>query len=325
MRTLIIFLFAPFVVFAQEPSPTINTFLSLTIPSHSRGIGMGNAGIAGATENQQLGYNVAKSAFTQNFHQASITYLPWMRSISNDSRFLRADYLTSVGSSSAFGFAINYLDLGNIAIRDAGGATLGLYKSNEFNIGTSYALQLGGNASLGVAMRFLGSRFFTTTIQNQYSFCGDVSYYQYINLGDPLKKLEWGAVVSNLGPKINLPTNIGVGISYTSLQNEGGDQLQFSIDANRLLSESMKAIRLSAGMEYGFADQFLLRGGVSMENRHEGNRKYFSFGAGYKGFVSDQSWGLDVHYLVPFGVATAVSPFQNACGMTLRLNIGSFQ
>jgi hypothetical protein len=57
----------------------------------------------------------------------------------------------------------------------------------------------------------------------------------------------------------------------------------------------------------------------------KGNRKFFSLGAGYKGFVSDQSWGFDIHWLVPFGTATVASPFQNAYGITLSLNLGSFQ
>jgi hypothetical protein len=323
MRTLMIFLVLP--LFGMTQEPVVNTFPSLSIPVYSRGWAMGNTGIAGATSNQQLGYNAAKTAFTQNFHQASFSYLTWMRSISNDSRMLHADYLASINDASAIGFVINYLDLGTIAIRDENGATLGLYKSNEFNIGTAYALQLGGNASLGVAMRFIGSRYFSSTVQNKYSVCGDISYYQFIQLGDPSKKLEWGAVVSNLGPAINLPANAGIGISYTSVQNDAGDQLQVSLDANRLLSSSMKAIRLSAGMEYGFTGQFFLRGGANWEGSEDGNRKYFSLGAGYKGFVSDQSWGIDIHYLVPFAVKTIVSPFQNAYGLTMKLNIGNFQ
>jgi hypothetical protein len=305
--------------------PVVNTFPSLSIPVYSRGWAMGNTGIAGATGNQQLGYNAAKTAFTRNFHQASFSYLPWMRSISNDSRMLHLDYLASIGDVSALGVAINYLDLGNISIRDDNGATLGIYKSNEFSIGTAYALQLGGNASLGVAMRFIGSRYFSSTVQNKYSVCGDISYYQFVQLGDPSKKLEWGAVVSNLGPAISLPASAGVGISYTSVQNDAGDQLQISLDASRLLSASVKAVRISAGFEYGFEEQFFLRGGMNWEGSEDGNRKYFSLGAGYKGFVSDQSWGIDIHYLVPFGVKTVVSPFQNAYGLTLNVNIGNFQ
>lgn len=324
MRILLILLLLPLFIDAQQTSLTVNSFPSLTIATHSRGWAMGNTGIAGATENQQLGYNAAKTAFAQNFHQASFTYLPWLRSVSNDSRFLRADYLASLGNTSAIGFAINYLDLGNIAIRDNNGATLGLYKSSEFNIGTSYALQLGGNASIGVALRFLGSRFFTTTIQNQYSACGDVSYYQFVNIGDASKKLEWGAIFSNLGPNINLPATAGVGIGYTS-HNESNNQWSFSLDVNRLLKDDMTGIRLNAGAEYGFDERFFLRGGMSVENKLKGNRKFFSLGAGYKGFVSDQSWALDIHYLIPFGTITAVSPFQNSYGFTLSLSFGNFQ
>ncbi len=322
MKLILLIMLLPMSVLAQ-PAPVINTFPSLTIGTHARGWGMGNSGIAAATENQQLGYNIAKTAFALNFHQASVTYMPWMRSISNDSRLLHADYLSSIGNTSALGFAISYLDLGNVTIRDDNGATLGLYKSNDFNIGTSYALQLGTNASLGVTMKFLGSRYYSTTVQNQFSFCGDVSYYQFMNVGDGAK-IEWGAVVSNLGPSINLPSSGAIGIAYTS-HSQDGNQFSFSLDATRLLKDEWKGLRINAGAEYGFDETFFLRGGIALENKLKGNRKYFSIGAGYKGFISDQSWGLDIHYLVPFGVVAAVSPFQNAFGLTLNLNVGSFQ
>ena len=325
MRNLLLLFLLPVAVSSQQVTPTITVFPSLRIPSHSRGLSMGDAGIAGATDNQQLGYNPAKSAFAQNFHQTSVSYLPWLSSISDDSRFMCANYLATIGNSSSIGFAINYLDLGSIAIRDAGGATLGVYKSNDYHIATSYALQLGGNASLGVGLKFLGSRIFTTAVENRYGFCGDVSYYQFINLGDVSKKLEWGAVVSNLGPKINLPANIGLGVSYTSLEEETRNSWQFSLDANKLLADALRAVRFSAGIEYGFADQFFLRSGVSLENKLYGNRKFISFGVGYKGLVNDQSWGVDLYYLVPFGTMAAVSPFQNAFGCSLKVNFGNFQ
>lgn len=322
MKLILFIVIIPVIAFSQSV-PVINTFPSLTIGTHSRGWGMGNSGIAAATENQQLGFNAAKTAFAQNFHQASVSYLPWMRSISSDSRLLHADYLGPIGNTSALGFAINYLDLGNVSIRDDNGATLGVYHSNDFNIGTSYALQLGGNASLGVTMKFLGSRYYSTAVQNQYSFCGDVGYYKYFGIGDGAK-LEFGAVVSNLGPSINLPASGAIGIAYTN-HSQSGDQFSFSLDAARLLKDEWKGIRINAGAEYGFDEQFFLRGGISLENKLKGNRKFFSLGAGYKGFVSDQAYGIDLHYLVPFGVVAAVSPYQNAFGITLSLNIGNFQ
>jgi len=156
MKTkLILFLFlAPALVTAQQ----VTTFPSLTIPASSRGLGMGNVGIASATENQALWYNVSKTAFAENIHQASVSYTPYLAGISNDIRFMNANYLNSMTNSSALGFSLNYLDLGNIETKDDNGATLAMYHAREFNLATSYALELDPQNSIGATLRFLGSQ-----------------------------------------------------------------------------------------------------------------------------------------------------------------------
>lgn len=330
MKTIPIFLIVTVFVFVQSPAQVVVTaFPSLKIPASSRGLAMGDAGIASASENQQLYYNVAKTAFTQNFHQASVSYMPWLTGISNDTRFMNVNYLANVSNSSAMGVALTYLSLGNMALRDDNGATLANYHASEYNLMGSYALQIMDKASLGVSFRFLGQN---TQPKNLYSVSGDISYYQYTELGDVSKRLEWGAVISNLGPNVSvagssvsLPANVGVGISYKNMDANSSDSYSFSLDANRLIAEDWKGVRVTAGVEYGFAGQFFLRGGVSLENKYKGDRKYVSLGAGYKGLISDQSWGLDIHYLVPFGTVAAVSPFQNSYGFTLSLSFGNFQ
>ena len=313
MRAIILFLVLPVGLFAQV---VLTGFPSLTIPASSRGWAMGNTGIASSRENQSLSYNVAGSAFTHNFHQASVHFMPWLI---DDGKFVHADYLGSVGNSSAFGVAINFLDLGTVAIRDNNGATIGLYKANEYNIGSSCALQVAQHTSIGATLRFIGQSIPGGVINNSFSFCGDLGICQSFQLGDVARELSFGAVVSNLGANINLPSSAGIGITY--IQHGEGSDLSMSLDASRLLKDDWKGLLINAGAEYGFDDQLFLRGGLSLENASKGNRKYFSLGAGYKGFVSDQSWAVDIFYLIPFGL----SPFQNSYGLTLSINIGNFQ
>ncbi len=322
--TFLLFLFIFSYSRAQSPDPVVNTFPSLRIPASSRGMAMGDGGIASTKENQAFSYNIARSAFLQNFHQASVSYMPWLPGIAHDTRFIHADYLASISNTSAFGFAVSYLNMGTMTMRDNNGATIGDYRSSEYHVGTSYALQIGDNASLGVGLRFLGQNLMAGFIKPVYSLCGDIDYYQQISLGDESKILSWGATVRNLGPNINLPSTAGAGIAYTQ-HDDANNQYAFSVDATRLIRDEWSGLRFSLGAEYGYGEQFFLRGGASLENQFKGNRKFFSLGAGYKGFVSDQSWSLDLHYLIPFGVAGTVSPFQNSYGLTLSLNIGNFQ
>jgi long-subunit fatty acid transport protein len=51
---------------------------------------------------------------------------------------------------------------------------------------------------------------------------------------------------------------------------------------------------MSLGAEYGYNEQFFLRGGYYYENPYKGNRQYFSFGAGFR----MSSLQLDAAYLV---------------------------
>jgi len=73
----------------------------------------------------------------------------------------------------------------------------------------------------------------------------------------------------------------------------------------------LEEITWSVGTEYSYNNQFLLRAGYYNESFKQGNRKYFSFGAGFKLSV----FQLDASYLV----STAQS---NPLDETLRFSLG---
>jgi hypothetical protein len=330
MKKIFLLLLLPLFVFGQALDPVVTSFPSLQISSSSRGFAMGDCGIASAKENQQLSYNAAKTAFIQNFHQVAVNYTPWLSSISNDTRFINASYLGNVFNTSALGVVLNYLDMGTITTRDNNGASLAAYHAREYNLGTSYALQLNAKTSLGMGLRFLAQNQFAEIPKNSYSVSSDLSYYQFANIGgDAGQRIEWGVVLSNLGANVNLPRSLGIGIGYAGVGGEDGTQISVGIDIKKLLvpkiSASLTDLKISAGIEVGFINQFFLRGGVNLESQLQGNRKFFSLGVGYQGFLKDQGWGLDFHYLVPFGTVAALSPFQNALGFGLHVNMGNFQ
>jgi hypothetical protein len=332
MKLLLPVLFLPVLLAAQLP--TITAFPSLRIPYNSRGLGMGDNGIATAAENQQLYYNAAKTAFTQHFHRVSASYAPWMNAVSPDTRVMNINYAGNVSNNSALGTSLTYLDYGSMEVRDNSGATLASYKPREYSLGISYALQVGNTAGFAVVMRALGQNVYTDMPRNLVSACGDICYYQYFDIGGENQRVLFGATLSNLGPKVliagntnkvGLPTTAGIGLGYTSF-DQTGNEFTIGLDVNKpVISKVWNDLRYSLGIEYGYQSSFYLRGGVSLENSESGNRKFFSLGTGYKGYVSDQGWAIDLHYLVPFGQKAAVSPYQNQAGVTLSVNIGSFQ
>jgi hypothetical protein len=71
--------------------------------------------------------------------------------------------------------------------------------------------------------------------------------------------------------------------------------LQSFYDAPGGFKEELQEINISGGIEYWYDKQFALRTGFFYEAPNKGNRKYITFGAGFRFNV----FGLDLSYLVP--------------------------
>lgn len=287
------------------------------LSTHSRGTAMGDAGIAAAIGNQQLGTNVGKTVFTHHLHQASVTYLPWMRHLFQDTKFVHADYLTTTGESTTLGVAVNYLDLGNLTVRDNYGASLAIYRNLMYNLSGSVGVRLSEHSGIGTTLRLVSARSFDGGgPATRYGIAGDLQYYH------SLGKFSLGAVINHLGNDLWQNSEMGLGFAYSD--RDDVKEWTIGMDMRKPLQESFAATRYAVGAELGFAESFFIRSGLSLEHCETGNRKYISLGAGYKGFVDDQSWGIDLHYLIPFGTKAAFAPMQQAYGFTLYLNIGNF-
>jgi hypothetical protein len=287
------------------------------ITMHSRGAAMGDAGIAAASGNQMLGYNVGKTVFTHHFHQASFTYLPWMRNLFQDTKFIRADYFGTISESATIGTAIQYLDMGNLTMRDDNGASLAIFRNTAFSIGGSVGVRLSESAGIGATLRLAGARGFESGPINRYGVSGDLQFYQLLG------KFSVGGVVNQLGSGIWQSSEMGLGFAY----GDRDDAKEWSVgfDMRQTFKGGWTDIRYSLGGEVGFQESFFVRSGMQLEGANVGNRKSISIGAGYKGFVEDQSFSIDIHYLIPFGTKAAFAPMQHAYGLSLNLNLGNFQ
>ena len=84
-------------------------------------------------------------------------------------------------------------------------------------------------------------------------------------------------------------------------------------DAPGGMSEEIKEVQASAGIEYGYMNQFFLRTGYFYENPTKGNRKYFTFGVGLK----YNTFGMNFAYLLPSGAGLTRNPLSN----TLRFSL----
>lgn len=84
------------------------------------------------------------------------------------------------------------------------------------------------------------------------------------------------------------------------------------------MSEELKEINISAGMEYWYNKQFAVRTGYMHESATKGNRKYFTVGAGLKLSV----FGLDVSYLIS---TTQQNPLANTVRFSLMFDFEAFK
>ncbi len=88
-------------------------------------------------------------------------------------------------------------------------------------------------------------------------------------------------------------------------------------DAPGGMSEELKEINLSAGVEYWYNNQFAIRAGYFYEDVNKGNRKFFTAGAGLKMNV----FALDFSYLLP---VAQNNPLANTLRFTLSFDFEAF-
>ena len=175
----------------------------------------------------------------------------------------------------------------------------------------------------------------------------DAWKYSYaLTLSNISGKVTYGGTEKNF-----IPTNLRVGMAATH-EIDDLNKLTFTVDFNKLMvptppayengkmigtdpatvsaiggifgslydapdgiGEEIKEVTTSIGAEYLFNNAFALRTGYFHESEMKGNRKYFTFGLGFK---MDQKYGLDFAYLVPSGQG---SPLANTLRLTLIAGI----
>jgi hypothetical protein len=184
------------------------------------------------------------------------------------------------------------------------------------------------------------------------------AYYKYpLYFGREKGSFALGANISNIGTKLSydggntsyfLPTNLRVGGSLR-MPMDAYNTLNISMDVNKLLvptpkdttefvsdvssisgifksfsdapggiKEELREIYGSLGLEYAYNNQFFVRTGYFYENKYKGNRKYFTFGAGFKMSM----FRLDASYLVS---QAQTSPLDGTLRFSLAFDMKGLQ
>ena len=172
---------------------------------------------------------------------------------------------------------------------------------NISNIGTKVSYD-GGNESA----------FLPTNLKIGTSFLFPLADYNTLSLNVDFNKL----LVPSTPQVANYETDAEYEEAKEKWQNTSpisGIFKSFS-DAPGGFKEELREINFSIGAEYAYNQQFFLRAGYFNENKYKGNRKYFSFGAGFSLNVLK----IDAAYMV----ATAqTSPLDQTLRFTLSFDM----
>jgi len=253
---IIIALLLMFNVFAQQYSAdelnTITTAVPfLLIGPDARAGAMGDVGVATTPDVNSMHWNPAKLAFNENDLGASMSFVPWLRSLVND---INLSYITGykkIGDKQAIGFELGYFSLGQITFTDINGGLIGNYTPNEYVIGSAYSRKLSDDFSLSVGGKYIlsdltgGQSAGGIETASGKSFAADVSgfYSKPIRISGKDIDLAIGCNISNIGSKIKytetatndfIPINLRLGTALGA-DIDDYNKISLAFDINKLL------------------------------------------------------------------------------------------
>jgi hypothetical protein len=243
----------PVILHAQDK--TINVASSaapfLRISPDARAGGMGEMGIATSSDANAPFYNLSKIVFAEAPNSLAVSYVPWLREISNKIYLATVSGYHKLDDNQAVSGALRYFNLGNIQFADVSGNALGSSKPREFSLEAGYARKLGNRLSLALGARYINSRLASGNANNSgvnykagNAFGVDISM-MYNAVNEDGKGVVTGATITNLGSRVNysnsstskeyLPSNFGAGVVY-NLPMQEGHKVSFGMELNKMLT-----------------------------------------------------------------------------------------
>jgi hypothetical protein len=322
---------SPSLVGQQKAITTAVPFLAIT--PDARHAALGDGGVATSPDANSSYWNAGKLVFIDKEYGGSLSYTPWLGKIVNDMSISYLTGFYKISREQAVSFSLKYFDLGEISFRDESNQPLGDFNPKEAAFDATYSRKLSENLGVGITGRYIFSNltgaFSGSDAQSANTVAADIGLFYTKELQSARNSvLSLGAQISNIGAKISytdnanrdfLPTNLKLGGAFTTLLGPN-NTLTFLLDFNKLMvpsvdddksvlsgmfgsfsdapggsSEEFKEFMTSVGMEYWYNETFAARIGYFNEAEEKGNRKYLTFGVGFR----KTNFGFDGAYVVP--------------------------
>jgi hypothetical protein len=322
---------SPSLVGQQKAITTAVPFLAIT--PDARHAALGDGGVATSPDANATYWNAGKLVFIDKQYGGSFSYTPWLGKIVNDMWISSVTGFYKISREQAVAASLKYFDLGSIDFRDEANQPLGIAHPKEAAFDVTYSRQLSENLGVGLSGRYIFSNltgaFSGSDAQSANTVAADIGLFYTKELRSARNSvLSLGAQISNIGAKISytdnnnrdfLPTNLKLGGSLLT-ELSPNNTITFILDFNKLMvpsvdneksvlsgmfgsfsdapggsSEEFKEFMTSAGVEYWYNQTFAARLGYFNEAKEKGNRKYLTFGIGFR----KDNFGFDGAYVVP--------------------------
>ena len=298
---------------------------------------MGDAGVATSPDINSQNWNAAKYVFMKDKFGASISYVPWLRAITNDINLAYLSGYYKFDDKQVLSGGLRYFNLGSIQYTDVNGNPGGVGKPNEFAVDVGYTRLFSDYFSGGLVFRFIysdiagGSANVGNTIPYNpgISFAADLcAYYQHpVEISSTKGEMAFGLNISNIGTKMGysegdikefIPTDMRLG-GRLSLDIDDYNSIGITVDLNKLLVPTPPKTSVTGdtilagknsdvGVIKGMFQSFYDAPGGFKEEMHEimysvgaeyWYRKQFAIRAGY--FYEDKTKGNRKYFTAGIG------------------------
>lgn len=297
----------------------------------ARSGGMGDASAAIGSDANAIYGNVARIAFSEKPIGLSISYSPWLQSLSSDVSMSYLSFYSKINREITIATAFKYFSMGKADLTDNNRGTLGTFNPKDLAIDMAIAKNFGDKFSLSILGRYVYSNLATgQTIAGQqiniaqgFSVDASAYYRQGMYLFNQATLWAFGTSLSNIGTKMSYlsdgtqrfqPMNLRMGTALTFLFDKKDlHHITFAFDANKLVVpfesstdasvqsalfssfSNTKGMAYSFGTEYWIQKTLALRLGYLQKSLELGKNKSISLGSG----IRYNSIGFDFAYIIP--------------------------
>ncbi len=232
---------------------TITTALPfMSITPDSRAGGMGDAGTALSPSSLSIYWNTAGLLFAEEKAEFGLSYVPWLRQLTNDIHLSYLSGYSKLGDRHVVGGSLRYFSLGSITFTTVDAQIIREDKPSEFELTGAYGFKLSETMAIGINGKFaysdLTGGLTVGGVDSKPAIAGaaDISF-TYNNPDATFFGRKggyvFGATINNIGNKVAyssvgvrdfIPANLKIGNAFT-VEFDDYNALTWSTDFQKLL------------------------------------------------------------------------------------------